>query len=175
MALESVQLYCSQADLEGLLSFNGVKLWADDDGDEEIDAVEQDAIDFALGDAAVTIDQYLSTLHTPTWLATSRWVNNRATWLSAYALCGRRGNTVPESLENRALEIQEELAYHRDSSRPIAGIPVRMAMVPTFSNVRVDVRYSFKVLRVDRTTSSRHRASSLEQFTDWNSAFRFEW
>lgn len=174
MPLQDAVYYCSQDDVEAILSANGVRLRLDDDGSEEISAEEQEAMDFALGDAAVTIDQYLAAMHTPAYLATSRWVNNRAAWLSVLALCERRGNPVPESLMDRSEKIFEELEYHRDTSRPIAGVPLRTSMAPTWSNVRVDPRYQFKAIRVEKQTSSR-RASSLQTFTDWQAAFSVEY
>lgn len=174
MTLEAQQLYCSQVDVEYILSANGVKLRLDDTEDDEISEFEDGAMNFALGDAAVTIDQYLAHLHTPAILATSRWVNNRAAWLATYALCGRRGNSEPESLIERTERVLEELEYHRKHSRPLAGLPVRTSLAPNWSNLRVDLRYDFKVLRVELLTSSRNR-SQLQTFRDWREAFRVEY
>lgn len=174
MPLEEATYYCTQADAELILSAHGVKLRLDDDQDDEVSSTEQEAMDFALGDAAVTIDSYLGYFHTPAILATSRWVNNRAAWITVGALCGRRGNPEPESLTERVDRILEELEYHRKHSRPLPGVPVRTALMPGWSNMTIDLRYNWKVLRVNRHTSSRNR-SQLQTFRDWRSAFSWEY
>lgn len=173
MTLEAAHYYCSQADVEAIFSANGVQLRLEDPGDDSAYSTISDYMDFALGDAAVTIDDYLGYLHSPSWLATSRWVNNRAAWLACAAIAERRGNPEPESLTDRVDRILEELEYHRKHSRPLAGIPVRSRLAPNWSNVRVDVRFNWKVIRVERRTSSRNQ-SVLQTFRDWNDAFSVE-
>lgn len=173
MSLQDITLYASQADVEAILSAHGVSLRLDDDQDDVVSSTEQDAMDFALGDASITIDDYLGAMHTSAYLATSRWVNNRAAWLATYALCGRRGNPEPESLIERAEKIIEELEYHRRANRPLPGLPVRTRLAPNWSNLRPDLRFNFKVLRVERSTSSRNE-SQLQTFRDWRAAFAIE-
>ena len=174
MTLATITLYCSQTNVEQILSANGVTLRLDDSGDGTVSAAEQLAMDFALADAAETCNFYLWPKYSPSWLATSNWVNVRASWLATYALCDRRGNPCPESLEDRAEKVLEELERVHSGSHLLPGVPLRWAMAPVYSNVRADPRYEYRVLRVERNNSSRQRRSALQTFTDWREAFYLE-
>lgn len=173
MALESLTYFCTAANVEGVLSANGVKLRLDDDQDGAVSSAELEYLTFARGDATETVRFACWMKYADSWLATSNWVNTRATWLAAYALCDRRGNPCPDSIVDRCERYQEELDAIADGKRLIPMLPLRTGLMPAYSNSRVDPRYQFRVLRVEKRSSSQH-PSSLPRVTDYTESFFVE-
>jgi hypothetical protein len=167
---DTITLYCGQPEVEHILSPHGLSVRLDDDQDGNLSTAEALALPFALGDAAETINAHCYDKYSPTFLARSNWINIRAAWLAAMALCQRRGNDCPESILDRCDTILEELVQVRDSAGVVPGCPRRMNGAPALSNVRADPRFEFKVLRVERNRSSK-RSSPVPQVTDYDEAW----
>jgi phage gp36-like protein len=163
--------YTDRAAVERLLSAAGVRRRLDDGGDGQADAAESAALDDAIADATETVNYYLFSKYLPARLAASPWVWRRATVLAAYALAQRRGNPAPEPLAERAERAVEELEALADGPRVLPGVPLRMTLAPTWSNVRVDPTRNWRVIRVERGRSSPSR---LPQTPDWGEAFSAE-
>lgn len=166
--------YCTQADVEHLLSQAGVVMRLDDDNDGSAsNPFELHAMQDSINDATESCNYFLFMKYDPANLANSNWVNRRATILAAYDLCGRRGNPVPESLAERAEKALEELEAVAEAYRLLPGIPLRRTCAPTWDNVRCDPRYNWKVIRVERNTSSPQTTSQPVN-QDWMESFAYE-
>lgn len=147
-------VYCTQTDVEQILSANGVTLRLDDDGAGLVSAAEQLRMTDAINGAACTVDFYCFSKYTQAQLATSMFINRAASWLAAYDLCGTRGNEVPESILEEAEKWEEKLAKIESKGGRVPGLPYRMSQCPTMDNTRLDNRYNSKVIRVERRTST---------------------
>jgi phage gp36-like protein len=174
VALANVVLYCDQGSVERYLSAQGVSLRLDDDGDGYISDTEQAALTDALIEASETCNFYLFWKYTPTMLATSNWVNRKATLLAAYRLCSRRGNPPPQIVVEDAARVEEDLKAVADGGRMVPNLALRRVLAPVFSNTRVDPRYNFRCIRVERQQSSS-QPSQLPQNTDWTDSVLFEY
>lgn len=174
MALAALTLLCNQTDVENYLSPMGVKLSVDDDGDGYVSTQEQQAISDALAEAAETVYFYTWHKYTPNALATSNLVNRKATIFAAYRLRGRKGNKVPEQVEEDAAKAEELLATILNGNGLLPMIPLRRILAPVWSYTRVDARYNFRCIRVERNNSSQHNPTTLKQNADWQEAFSFE-
>lgn len=147
--------YCTQADIERLLSLEGVQSFGDmDQSGLEDDDVIADVIE----QASDEITAKLYPLYAEAELATCRLVTRWATVLAAFYLCHRRGNTAPQSLHDDYQRIMEPkdglLAQVRDKRMVLPGLAQRSVNVPSFSNLEVDRRYRREKIRVIPTISS---------------------
>src|SRR5262245_20360010 len=98
MALASITLLCSKADVERVLSVLGVQLRLDDNNDGATDADEDLRMNDALIQASETCYYYLYQKYTPNAISRSNLVNRWAADLAAYVLCGDRSDPAPESV-----------------------------------------------------------------------------
>lgn len=166
--------YCQLSDIQNYLSAQGVTLRLADQPGNVIDSFGNANVQDILNEATVTIDFYCFGKYTPAILATSMWVNRKATILAAYRIGSRRGNPVPEIIVEDAGKAEEELKAIADGPRLIPNLPLRRILAPTMSITRCDPRYIFKVIRVERNQSSRWSPTQLPQNQDWQDAFVFE-
>ena len=175
MALQTLDYYyCTQTQIEQALSVAGVLLRVDDDADGTIDSgVEADSITDARIEATETVNYYCWSKYTPARLSESNWVNRQAVALAAYAICSRRGNPPPQIIVERAEKAEEMLKAVADKGRVIPNLPMRRSLAPDVINQRVDARFQWKVLRVEKDLSTK-RASALPVVTDWLSAAMYE-
>lgn len=165
-------LYTDETRVRTQLSAAGVRLALDDNRTKRVTADEQARLDQAVIDATETVNYYLASKYTPKRLAQSWWVWRRATVLAAYDLCTTRNNPPPESLLALAEQAQAELEAVQQGQGVVPGLPMRMTQAPTWSNVRIDQRRQFKVIRVERPTSSK---SGLRQNPDYQAEYTPEW
>lgn len=154
-------VYCTSEELRYVLSSYGVALRADDRDQQSSTTILTDSI----AKGTTDVNFYLFQRYSPAVIQASSW----ATWCTAHfaavALCRRRGNPVPESLQqecNRYLEQlklimsgQAQLVADDGLARPEADNS------PGVSNMRIDSRYVAAVRRVPQTstaaTQSPHR------------------
>ncbi|HMO86302.1 MAG TPA: hypothetical protein PKC18_15420 [Lacipirellulaceae bacterium] len=174
MALASITLLCTQADVERHLSVYGVRLRLDDDGDGHVDSAELAAMTDARTEASETCYFYLGQKYSEEMLATSNWVNRKAMILACYRICTRRANPCPDSLAEDAAKVEEELKSVADGPRLIPGLPLRRILAPTWSFTKADPRYQFRVIRVEKNNSSQHNPTRLKQNVDYVEAFTYE-
>lgn len=142
--------YCSLDDMQSLFSSAGVTAFADHDGDGQDD---DGVTDHCINRATAEINQYLSRWHSATVLAASVLVNEWATVLAVVYLCRRRGNPVPESLQEDYAEIIATLKEAAAGSG-LQGLAMRSDLRPTMSNLQVDRRYPHSTIRVTRENST---------------------
>jgi phage gp36-like protein len=153
MALATITLYASRTDLEHLLSVYGVDQRLDHDGSGGISAAEEAFLTDCLTEASETVNWYLFNRYDPVNLAMSNWVARKTTILAAYRLTSSRGNP-PLFVEDaeRALDDLERAVTDPRFGPP--GVPIRPTCIPVFSNLRVDARYNWRCIRVEKNNSS---------------------
>ena len=144
--------YCVQADIERLLSTQGVKDMADHDEDGFNDTgVVQDAIDEATG----MIDLFCRGRYSSVGLATSLVIANWATTIAASALCELRGNTIPDSLTRKVTWIVETMLPQVQAGHlNLPGLAFGNDLRPAMSNMTIDRRYVRSIARVTRVNST---------------------
>lgn len=147
-------LYTDRASIEREMSEAGVRLRLSDDGDAQATAADEDVLNDCIVMATETVNYHLFHRYSPRYLAASNLVWRWATVLAAYELAARDGSPVPESLAERAQRAEEKLEAAAESRRGLPGVPLRNVPV-SWSNVRCDPRYQFRVIRVERGTSAR--------------------
>lgn len=175
MAIATLEYtYTTQTYVEQMLSAIGVTLRLDDGGDGSVSAAEQLAMTDAIVEATETCNYYLAQKYTYADLATSNWVNRCATVLAVYVLAARRLDPIPDSIAERAEKYEEKLKEIRDKGGQVPGLPMKITMAPTGTNTRCDIRFNWRVIRVERGTSTK-KSSTLPQRPDYNEGASQEW
>ena len=162
--------YCTQQDMENILSAVGLLTVIDDLRNGALTADEQQMVTDAMTDATCTIDYYVGMKYAPAMLATSPFVDRCAAVMACYALRKHGGQPVPESLQEWALECEEKLKAV-DQGKVLPGVPLRRVLAPAWSFTRLDMRNQFRVIRVEIQNSSQKPATSLPQNTDYQELY----
>lgn len=147
--------YTSRTEIQDLLSYSGVKLRLGDDGSDSLSSAELARVVNAVNIATAKCNLYLLERYDASHLNDSWIVHHWATVIAARWLCKRRGNPVPESIEDEYEEIIEELTAVKQGEMSLGDVPQREADQPTWSNVTVDDRYRVKRIRVQRPISEQ--------------------
>ena len=148
--------YTDKAEIEDLLSVNGVVLRADDRdrgtlSSTELDRINLNAVNYATGKCNLyLLERYEASILVDSWI-----VHHWATVIAARWLCKRRGNSVPESLEDEYEEIIEEMQKVKEGELSLGDVAQRESDQPTFSNVTVDTTYDLRQIRVQRPISEQ--------------------
>lgn len=174
MTLASITLLCSQQDMQRYLSTIGLRLAVDDNEDGYISADEQGAVTDAQTEASETVYFYCWDKYDPTQIATSNLANRWATILACYRVRSRLGRRVPEQLENDAAKAEEMLQKIQDGPGKLPGVPLRRILAPVMSLTRVDPRFNFRCIRVEKNNSSAWNQTNLRQNVDYQEAYSFE-
>lgn len=150
-------LFCTDADVEGLLSALGLQARADDDGAAPGTDTAAMAVAKAQGRnyATARVKFFCQPRYKTEDLATSWLVNDWATTLCAVWMCGRRGETVPETLAKLAEQAMEDMKEVRAGTAHVPDIGTANPDWPAWSNVTVDPRYRVRQIRVQRSMSER--------------------
>jgi phage gp36-like protein len=147
--------YCTEAQIQRFLSTNAVIDFADHDEDGSADT---DVVNDCINQATEEIDLYLRQRYTQAVLATSTLVERWAVVMAARFLCQRRGNVVPDSIEQEWNRIADPdgglLSQISRARRQLPGMPLREDLRPTWSNLHVDRRYQRSTIRVTKQNSS---------------------
>lgn len=143
--------YCTQAQIESILSEHGVLAFTDDDHDGISDGtLIQDAIDRS---ASLKIDFYLCQRYDLTQITNNSWVQYANAILAAVAIVSRRGMSVPESLhEQEAMVIEQIRLIHRGTCK-VPGMAERFDHLPSVSNYDVERFRNIHPIRVQREES----------------------
>ena len=148
-------VYCSVADVERILSAQGVESFGDHDGDGTAD---EDVIEDCINQACDELDMYLLQRYTQAGLLTSSLVNRWSAKVAVYFICCLRGNSPPESVQaefNRILNEKNGLAVLASEGKPnLPGVPLAAWMAPTFANMRVTRAYGTRSIRRQPEISS---------------------
>jgi len=172
--------YCSQSDVESIMSEVGVDLHADDrwplwteDPGSPISPAAGDtatAIQYvteAIERASAKIDMGLGMKFEPSSFPSSDWVKWCCAYLAACEIFRRRGNSIPDSILSQC-EYYTEI-IDRVMSGEIGYIPdltPRHEPIPAMSNLRVDNRYVDARIRVQQVVSAGRTDSSKPRHVD---------
>ena len=166
MAVTAIPVYCVEADVRRLFSAAGVLAFSDHDQDGLSD---DDVIDDCIEQGSDEITLRLNHRYNPEDLQSTRLVTRWATVLAVYFLCYRRGNPVPESIDNEFHRLMDpdglldRIAKGKDQ---LPGVSLRCDLRPTWSNLKVDRRWPTSKTRVSRVNSS-DAPTDLTQDTKW--------
>jgi hypothetical protein len=153
-----MQTYCSQSDVENLLSSYGVKLRLDDDGDGISDSGKATAV---LEMGANEYNRYVRQRYSVAELAPNGTAADAVRFdcaiICARWACIRRGNPVPDSIKTVYDEVVEFLKSCGSPTSPtiIPGVVSECAkgLAPATRNYGVDLRHRNAIIRVQRATS----------------------
>lgn len=120
-------LYCDLADVQRVLSADGVLLAIDDDPSSWADAASE---------ASREVDVWLLPCHAQADLQASGWVELCTRVVAAWMLCTRRGNPVPPGLQLRYDQYMDRLEAIHAGRLQVPGIPRRRVDVPTMATPR---------------------------------------
>ena len=165
--------FCTQQDVAGLLSDEGVMLRLDDDSDDCANTTEQTRMVQAQSYGTSRVKLYCQVLYDDTDMSTSWMCNEWATIVAARWLCARRGNPIPASLGEMFKEAMEEMKAVRSGQLQIPDIGYRYGFWPVWSNISKSDGYRFMKLRVERNISERS-PTQYTQHPDWGAEFSFE-
>lgn len=147
--------YCTEADLQALLSEQGTLNRVDDNGDNAQSATETGYLDKSISWATDKLNFYLLARYAADKLATSWVVNQWAVIFAARWLSQRLGNQPPGTINELYDEAIEDLKLVHSGTYEIPGIGTREVMWPAWSNVRVDTLYTLRKIRVERPISEK--------------------
>lgn len=152
-------VYCTEADLQALLSEAGTTARVDDDNDNSQSVTETGYLNNARYWATDKINFYLLSRYAADKLATSWVVNNWCVILAGRWLSMRRGNPPPGVITQLYEEAIEDLKLVHSGSYEVPGVGTRDVLWPVWSNVRVDPLYVLRKIRVERPISEKTRTS----------------
>lgn len=168
MALDST-VFCTTAELDRLLSSAGVISFADHDASGSSDT---DVVEDCINQATAEIHDRANTFYSLTALAGSRTINRWCVVMSAYFLCMRRGNPIPESIKkefDRITDLRDGLlVLLSQGTYLLAGVPRKADFGPSMSNITINRAYPYRKQRVtpnsrpnDTTTTSQDRERTV--------------
>lgn len=149
--------YCQIADVQDVLSNQGVELRTDDCPPTEYGN--------AIARAGDKVDWHCFRRYTPDNLALSPLVRDWAAVLAAYYLSCRRGNDPPAGIAILYEEAIANMTEVKKGLNEIPGIPARKSYVPVFSSMRATQRpFNRSVVEKERGS---HATGSPENFHQW--------
>lgn len=155
MPTNLVYTYATEADIQALLGLDGSTSRVDDDGTGDQSVAEAAYMAKAIQWATDKCNFYLLSRYADVDLARSWVVNNWCVICAAKWLSSRRGNPIIASVSTAYEEAIEDMkAVHRGDFE-VPGIGNRDNQWPLWSNVRVDVTYTLRKIRVERPISER--------------------
>jgi len=172
MPTAQTPLYCSQTDLESLLSALGVLKRLDDLQSGSPSGAGLTAIEQALQWATAQVRLYCALHYDATALASSYIINHWATVLGAVYVCSRRLNEIPDSLRLLAYGPDGkggafgDLEKIRLKKLALPDVSYRNPNRPAYSNVHVDPNYWLRQIRVQRPVSDQQGIQHT-QSPDW--------
>ena len=163
--------YCTNTDVQDVLSEVGVINRTDDFPEDELDGAEVTA---AIQAASSRIDAFLRRRYDTSDLSASTWVKWCCAYLSACLLSKRRGNPCPESIGAECAQYVEWLKEIRDGVMDVPEVSPAHDVLPAVSNLTVDARYArAKVRRVPATSTREAPPNTVKSnpAREWNNWF----
>lgn len=162
-------LFCTDEDVQDLLTALGVSSRTDDDGSGEPDGADEARVLLkARNVATARVKFHLQPRYEPADLTNNWLVNHWATALAALQVCRRGGQTAPASVEKAAKEALDDLKEVRSGVAHLPDVGTASVDWPAWSNITVDPRYRVRQARVQRGLSER-TPTQHGQATDWSS------
>lgn len=170
-------LYCTDADMDELLSALGIVLRFDDDDDGALSGAEAAVKLKARSIAAARVEGYLLGLYRQEELALSWMVNEWATIIACYWASCRRGNTPALPLRHMLFgsggEDRGAMGEMKDvrAEKLRLEVGLRSPTTPRWTTTRFDDRYGVRKLRVQRQSSENTPAADHPQAVDYISEY----
>lgn len=118
----------------------------------------------AINLATAKVNRFCQPLYDVVDLALSWSVWQWATAIACHWVCARRNNPIPGSLNNMYLEALDELMAVRKGEMAVEDIGYRNNIMPMWSALRIDNRWSLKKMRVESGISDRTPATYPRQY-----------
>lgn len=149
------QTYCTQSDIEAIISASGLLACIDDTEAGQASTGATLHVTNAIERAAVKINAAAGRQYSPlSDLASNDWCKWANAVLAAYYLQTRRGNPAWQSLSDQVKEVEELLEEVAWGRRGIPEQPPSFDFRPTVSNFQVEPGRSIAPVRVDRDEST---------------------
>lgn len=160
----SLTPYCTETELEQVLSEHGVTARLDD---TDVGTAVSGYADACIEKATATINRYLLTRYTVAICAASTWVKWATATYASLVVCRHRNLTPPQSLIDEWKEVYEEAlnAIRRNQEDLMADTgpaAQRFPMGMRLSNLTVDGRYLRQKVRVTAANSIDGTAQSSQ-------------
>ncbi len=146
-------VYVTRADLDDFLSPTGVDSRVDDDSTGAISAADARALDNARYWATGRVNMHALGRYAAADLGNSWVVNQWAVVLACHWLSCRRGNPPPGSFDKLYDETVLDLKELRAGTIDLPDVGLRSNAYPAWSNIRCDIFYGLRKLRVERPIS----------------------
>lgn len=141
MSLDASVNYCTQADVEYVLSVVSVTLHLDDDRSGALTTPETVYLANSLEFATAECNSYIARRYDPTYLAGSSAVREACAVGAAIRVCRHRADPVAESLQEWYDQILEWYEKVRDMKADVANTPERSPARPGIINQRFNVNF----------------------------------
>lgn len=156
-------LYCTSGDMDDLLSIVGNDSAIDDLNNQTITSDQTAYRNQCIYWATARVDFYLANRYPPAGLVQSWLVNDWATVCACYKEKTRRGNPSPASLVDRYKEACADMKLVHDGLFEVPMTALREQGLPAWSNMKLDLGYSQKKLRVERQISDKRPTDFTQQ------------
>ena len=157
--------FCVQADIESILSADGVTLHTDDT--HPYDTTNSTHVSDAIERATTTIESYVWESYQTSDLEGTTWAKWTCATLAACDIVTRRGNSSPASVMARCEAVKEELESIRVGHRAIPNVAKVRKQIPSMSNLSYDGRFYVGRIRVVKPTSLGRQESSERRHIDY--------
>lgn len=147
----SLTLYCSESDIDAILSAAGTDARIDDFDDGTTNDTNSAA---AIEQATEKVNFYLSRRYSPAYLVQSAWVKWATATIAAWIISRRRGNPVMGSLEEDYTKYIEQLEQIQRGEYDVPNIAPRFDVTPAGANYTVDGRFDRSKIRKIQPTST---------------------
>lgn len=159
MATNPANTYCAIADVQDILSAEGVQLSVDD--------APPNVYGDAIARACNRVDFFLFRRYEPSELAKSDLVKDWSAVLAAYYLRTRRGNPIPPGLAALLGDALEDMKQVQKGQNEIPGIVMRRSYVPAMSKMRATLRpYPRAVVEKSQGTRAGGDPAGYKQHID---------
>lgn len=144
-------VYCTESDIDSILSTDGVDARIDDLGDGSTNSTN---IAAAIEQASEKVNFYLSRRYVTAYLTQSAWVKWATATIAAWIIARRRGNPVMGSLEEDYTKYVEQLEQINRGEYDVPNVAPRFDVTPAVSNYTVDGRFDRTKIRKIQPTST---------------------
>lgn len=157
--------WCTLAEVEDLLSANGVSASTNDNYDNSV--ADATIVDNAIARGRTILSQYLVQKYDIEVITSSaEWVKWAAATFAAIEIMRRKGGVVPPGLQELYEQYTEFLKNVQSGTFQVPGLYPRSSPGISVSNITMDNRYNRAKIRVVSTISWPVGLSKLSQFRD---------
>ncbi len=158
-------IYCTQSDVEAVLSEFGFLARIDDDRDDTIGTTEAAIVTAMIRKAAGRMNSRLQKRYKLSDLVNNDWCKDTNAWLAAWYVTARRGGAAPPGIAEEYNNLLTELDAIRDNDADVPDISESFEAIPTVSNFTVEpFRRHAKVRVIERISTGEKPAGNRKRF-----------